>query len=248
MTTTDPSAPQLSLSGVRATITLSRPDEHNRIDPADIPHLMRCLDAVERQKDLRVLVITGTGSRTFSSGYTLTAILTHLDSSFEDLLDRLENFPLPTLCALNGSVYGGGTDLALCCDFRIGVKGSRMFVPAARFGLHYYPGGLRRFTSRLGPGATKKIFLTCLPLHDEEMLRVGFLTELVPAEELAASVETYVQALTEAEPSVVLSMKRHIDRLALGDSDPSLGQHDYQASLRSEELAHRLAEVRPVRR
>ena len=61
---------------------------------------------------------------------------------FEDMLDALESLDIPTLCALNGSAYGGGTDLALACDFRIGVRGCRLFMPAARFGLHYYPGGL----------------------------------------------------------------------------------------------------------
>ncbi len=222
---------------------LSRLAEHNRIDPADIPHLMRLLDQVEENPDVRVLVLTGSGARTFSSGYTITAILTDLNSGFEDLLDRLENFSLPTVCALNGSVYGGGTDLAICCDFRIGVKGMKMFVPAARFGLHYYPGGIRRFTTRLGPGAAKKIFLTCLPLIDEEMLRIGFLTELVAVDQLSSTVDIYVQALTEAEQGVLASMKKQIDRLAIGDADESIGRREYETSLRSSELANRLAKL-----
>ncbi|MES2538061.1 MAG: enoyl-CoA hydratase/isomerase family protein [Pseudomonadota bacterium] len=235
--------PQLDIAGSRATIKLARLEEHNRIDPSDIPHLMRLLDQVETNPEVRVLVLTGSGARTFSSGYTITAILTDLNRGFEDLLNRLENFSLPTVCALNGSVYGGGTDLAICCDFRIGVKGMRMFVPAARFGLHYYPGGIRRFTTRLGPGAAKKIFLTCLPLGDEEMLRIGFLTELVGVDQLSSTVDTYVQALTEAEQGVLASMKKHIDRLADGDTNEALGQHEYQASLRSSELANRLAKL-----
>ena len=73
------------------------------------------------------------------------------------MLDRLERFPLPTVCAMNGSVYGGATDLALCCDLRIGVRGSRMLMPASRFGLHYYPGGLRRYVGTLGLAAAKKL-------------------------------------------------------------------------------------------
>lgn len=234
------SAPVLSITGSRATITLSRLADHNRIDPADIPHLMGLLDDIEARNDIRVVVITGSGERTFSSGYTLTAILTELNSTFEDLLNRIEKFPLPTICALNGSAYGGGTDLAICCDFRIGVKGIRMFIPAGRFGLHYYPGGIRRFTNQLGPSAAKKIFLTCLPIHDEEMLRIGYLNELVEPSELASTIDRYVNALCETEQSVARSMKKHINHLAQGDEDESLGKLEYQASLRSPELALRL--------
>jgi hypothetical protein len=139
--------PSLTVAGATATIRFERPSEHNRIDPDDIPVLRRHLDKIATMPRLRAIVFTGAGQRTFSSGFTVSAILERLDRSFEDLLDAIEQFPLPTICALNGSVYGGATDLALCCDFRIGVRGTGMFMPAARFGLHYYPGGLRRFAA-----------------------------------------------------------------------------------------------------
>ena len=79
------------------------------------------------------------------------------------------------------AIYGGATDLALCCDLRIGVSTSRMFMPAARFGLHYYADGLRRYVSRLGPTAARKLMLTGCTIEADEMLRIGFLTDLVDA-------------------------------------------------------------------
>src|SRR3546814_16640851 len=86
------------------------------------------LERVARDPALRVLVLTGSGRQTFSSGYTLAAIRNELDDRFERVLDTLKQLPLPVVCALNGSVYGGATDLALCCDIRIGVRGSRLFI------------------------------------------------------------------------------------------------------------------------
>ena len=86
--------PLFTKEGTKATITLNRP-EH------------------------KFLVITGAGIKTFSSGYTIDAILTRMDDSFQMLLNRIEQFNLTTICALNGSAYGGGVDLAICCDFRI---------------------------------------------------------------------------------------------------------------------------------
>jgi enoyl-CoA hydratase/carnithine racemase len=239
----DPTAPQLNFSEGRATIQLSRPAEHNRIAPSDIGQIMRHLDEIERQKDTRVLVWTGLGDKTFSSGYTLGAIRNGLDSSFEDMLNRIEAFPLPTICALNGSVYGGGTDIAICCDWRIGVQGIRMFVPAARFGLHYYPGGLRRFVTRLGPVVAKRIFLTCMPLNDEEMLRCGFLQDLVERKSLDDAVEAYCSALQEGDAQAIASMKIHIDALASGNMDDAYGRKRYQETLASDELERRLSKL-----
>lgn len=232
--------PSLKLAGAVATIRFERPAEHNRIDPDDIPVLRRYLDQVAAQPLRRVLVFTGSGSRTFSSGFTVNAILERLDRSFEDLLDAIEGFPLPTICALNGSVYGGATDLALCCDFRIGVRGAGMFMPAAKFGLHYYPGGLRRFVAVVGLANAKRIFLTAQTLRAEEMLRIGFLTELVTRAKLDDRVAEYVAAIEECEPSVVKSMKRQLNALAAGNNAEGSSREAYEASLASKELRRRL--------
>jgi enoyl-CoA hydratase/carnithine racemase len=224
-----------------ATVRLARPGAHNRIDPVDIPVIREHLDAVARRSDIRLLVFTGTGTKTFSSGFTVDAITDRLDRSFEDVLDAIEQCSLPTLCALNGSVYGGATDLALCCDFRIGVRGSRMFMPAAKFGLHYYPGGLRRYVTALGATQAKRLFLTAQTLDADEMLRVGFLTELVARRTLDARVADYASALRDCEPSVVASMKKQLNAIAAGDAHAASSRTSYEASLRSAELRRRLA-------
>jgi enoyl-CoA hydratase/carnithine racemase len=231
--------PSLSVAGIAATIRFERPAEHNRIDPDDIPILRRHLERIATLPELRAVVFTGSGRRTFSSGFTVGAILQRLDRSFEELLDAIEQFPLPTICALNGGVYGGATDLALCCDFRIGVRGAGMFMPAARFGLHYYPGGLRRFTAALGAAQAKRIFLTAQTLRADEMLRIGFLTELVPRTRLDRRVAEYVAGLGECEPGVVKTMKRQINALAANEA-AGRSRSDYEASLASAELRRRL--------
>jgi enoyl-CoA hydratase/carnithine racemase len=234
-------APSLGIAGAVATIRFERPSEHNRIDPDDIPILRRHLDKIADTPQVRVVVFTGTGNRTFSSGFTVGAILKRLDRSFEDLLDAVESFSLPTIAALNGSVYGGAIDLALACDFRVGVRGTGMFMPAAKFGLHYYPGGLRRFVAALGATEAKRIFLTAQTLRAEEMLRIGFLTELVPRSKLEKRVADYAAALGECEPSVVKSMKRQINALAAGEQPQASSREDYERSLASEELRRRLS-------
>src|SRR5918912_2150287 len=123
--------PLLDIDGARATVRLNRPKYHNRIEAQDIAHLLSTFDRVEADHGVRVLVLTGTG-RTFCAGYDLSALQRgpgggELD--FARLVDRLERLAVPTVCALNGGVYGGGTDLALACDFRIGIRGIEFRMP-----------------------------------------------------------------------------------------------------------------------
>jgi len=240
------SAPTLQIVDAVATLTLRRPAQHNRIDPDDPAVLLRHLDEVRSHPSVRLLVLTGEGEKTFCSGYTLAQIGARLDRSFEDMLDALESLDVPTLCALNGSAYGGGTDLALACDFRIGVRGCRMFMPAARFGLHYYPGGLRRFATRLGESAAKKFFLTGMTLESEELLRTGFLTELVERNELQPRVDSYRDHIARCDAQAVRTMKRHLNAIVAGEWDEVSGRMAYEASLRSEETGRRLANLAEV--
>ncbi len=233
--------PGLDFTGATATILLRRPREHNRIDPDDIAVIRSHLAEIRRRDEVRVVVFSGAGDKSFSSGYTIQAIVETLNRDFEDLLDTVENYPLPTICALNGSVYGGATDLALCCDFRIGVRGSRMVMPAASFGLHYYPGGLRRYVTHLGLAEAKRLFLTAGAIDDEAMMRIGFLTDLVMPAQLWARVDEYTDAICRCEPSTLISLKRQLNAIAAADWEAAGSRQDFESSLRSKELKRRLA-------
>jgi enoyl-CoA hydratase/carnithine racemase len=237
------SAPTLEIADSMAVITLRRPGQHNRIDPDDPAVLLQHIEQVRAAPSVRLLVLTGEGEKTFCSGYTLGQIGARLDRSLEEMLDALETLDVPTLCAMNGSAYGGGTDLALACDFRIGVRGCRLFMPAARFGLHYYPGGLRRFVTRLGCSASKKIFLTGMTMDSEELLRTGFLTELVERDELQPRIDLYRDNIAQCDAQAVRSMKRHINAISAGEWDEACGRAAYEASMSSEETVRRLAKV-----
>lgn len=232
------------------TIRLTRVAHHNRIDPADIAGLREAIATASSDAASSdpasipasfALVITGTGTATFSSGYTLSALAAgNIDDAFESLLNELEACPLPTICALNGSVYGGATDLALCCDLRIGVEGSRMFMPAARIGLHYYPDGMRRYVRELGAAQAKRLFLTGMTIDAPEMLRIGFLTDLVAADQLTTRTAEYVEALRACEPNVVRSMKRQLNAIAAGNLPALIDRTAYESSLQSPAIAERI--------
>lgn len=224
-----------------ATITLCRPSQHNRIAPEDCSIIVDYVNQAAAKA--KVLVITGTGEKTFSSGYTLDAILDQLDDGFEDMLNVVENCSIPTICVLNGSVYGGATDLAMCCDFRIGLHGTRFLMPASRIGLHYYPDGIRRYVGMLGLSAAKQLFLAAKPIDSNAMLRVGFLTDLVSREDQPATLLSYIEHIMQCEPKVLRSMKQDLHDMAYGRANMETLRDNYEASLKSPELASRLATV-----
>ena len=247
--------PTLEVAGPRATIRLNRPRHLNRIEPADIETLVRLFAQVDADPALRVLVLTGTG-RAFSAGYHLGDLHERAEGagrgggvpSFEAMVNRLEALRVPTICRLQGGVYGGSTDLALACDFRIGHAGIEMFMPAARLGVHYYAAGMRRYVSRLGLNAAKRLFLTAERIGAAEMLRIGYLTSLVPEEaELDAAVEALATRIAGLAPLAVQGVKQALNEIAHGHLDlPALEARQVRCS-ESEDLKEGLAAFREKR-
>lgn len=216
-------SPSLEIEGRRATIRLHRSRHRNRIEPGDIARIFDHFDAIDANRDLRVLVLAASGPA-FSAGFHLGGFAEDREAAarapgFDAMVDRFERLRIPTICRLQGGVYGGSTDLALTADFRIGVVGMEMFMPAGRLGVHYYPGGLRRYVSRLGLNNAKRLFLTAEKLGAEELLRIGYLTQLVAAEALDTAVDRLAETLTAMAPLAVQGMKQALNEIGHGALD-----------------------------
>jgi enoyl-CoA hydratase len=243
------STPVLHIEGGRATIRLNRPKHLNRLQPDDLEALLKLFDRLEADPAIRVLVLTGTG-RAFSAGYDLGSIAERAartgeqqtaGSAFEAVANRLEDLGIPTICRLNGGVYGGATDLALACDFRIGVDTAEMFMPAARLGLHYYTGGIKRYVSRLGTDNAKKLFLTAERIDAPEMLRIGYLTAVAPFEALDEEVDRLATILAGNAPVAMRGMKRAINEFSRGQLDEAAADLRARDSMRGAEIKEGIA-------
>lgn len=241
------SAPLLTLGeGGIATLTLNRPRHRNRLQREDLHTLQAQLTAVAADRSLRALVLTGRGP-VFCAGYDLGALgqgeaaAADDPQRFERVVDQLEALPLPTVARLNGGVYGGATDLALACDFRIGVAGMALRMPAAYLGLHYYPGGLRRYVTRLGLAAAKRLFLLAETVPADQLLRLGYLDALVAETELDRAVAQLVQQLAANAPLAVRGMKASLDDIAGGRADSATLQQRVAACAASADLREGLA-------
>ena len=243
--------PSLEIAGRRATIRLHRARHRNRVEPGDIIRLLEYFDTVDANRDLRVLVMAASGPA-FSAGFHLGGFAEDKEAAakapgFDAMVDRFEKLRIPTIMRLQGGVYGGSTDLALTADFRVGVTGMEMFMPAARLGVHYYPGGLRRYVSRLGLNTAKRLFLTAEKLGAEELLRVGYLTHLVAPSELDAAVERLAATLESMAPLAVQGIKQALNEIGHGMLDIAACEERARTCKDSADIQEGLAAFREKR-
>ena len=242
-------APELAIEGAVATITLRRPEAANRLEPDDLSMLAAHIAQVNASEEVLVLRLESTG-KYFCSGYDIGRMGAQRAVDFDVMVNALEDARPVTLAVIQGGVYGGATDLALACDFRLGAHGIDMFMPAARLGLHFYPRGLERYVSRLGVDVAKRLFLTAERIDAAEMKSVGFLTHLVAAEMLAPTADALTTTLSGMAPLAMLGMKKHLNRIARNALDAQELQQDIARAAASQDLAEgrtAWAEKRPPR-
>jgi enoyl-CoA hydratase/carnithine racemase len=239
----DGTPPLLTVDGGVATITLNRPRHHNRLHDEDLRALIGHVQAVDRDPAVRVLVLAArvrSDAPVFSAGFHVGAFGDDAGAAvraFAAAADAVAAARPVTMAALNGSVYGGATDLALACDFRLGVEGMELRMPAAALGLHYYPSGLRRAVATIGLRAARRLFLLGLPLDAAALQALGFLDECVSAEDLPAAVRQRCEQVLALAPLALQGMKQTLQEMALGEDQPARWEARAAATYASADFA-----------
>ena len=237
------SAPVLHIEGGVATITLNRPAQRNRLENADLKALLAHFETVNQQPDVRVLVLTantaGQPKPVFCAGYDIGGFDEpgHGATFFEEIPDALAALRPVTICALNGSVYGGATDVVLACDLRIGLQGIEWRMPATALGLHYYPSGLQRYVSRFGLAGAKRAFLTARPFSAEQLNAMGLFEALVTPQEWDATLQALVQDILALAPLAVQETKKSLREIETGQADAARLREREHMTSRSADFA-----------
>ena len=238
-----PSAPVLQMANGVATITLNRPAQRNKLENGDLQQLLEHFDAVEHDASVRVLVLTANTTSqpkpVFCAGFDIGGFDEngHGSTFFEQIPDRLASLRPVTICALNGSVYGGATDLVLACDLRVGLQGLEWRMPATALGLHYYPSGLQRYVSRFGLLAAQRAFLTARPFDTAQLQALGLFEAVCEASDWAATVQALVRDVLALAPLAVQETKRSLNEIAAGDYNEARLRAREHASSASEDFA-----------
>ena len=226
-----------TIDGPRATLTLKREAAHNRLSESDLMLLQELIERIDANRDIRAAILTGSGARCFCAGFEIGDIenTDWEDNQFSRTIERLEAARPVFICALNGSVYGGACELALACDFRIGVSGMEMHMPPAKLGLIYFAPGLKRLVSRIGLGAAKRLLLSAETMSAETLLEIGFLDRLVAPEALSAETDALAARIEALSPLAVQGMKKLLNDIAAGELDADAAEQRALASFRSED-------------
>jgi enoyl-CoA hydratase/carnithine racemase len=252
MTPDDEGPPQLAIDAGIATIRLRRPSQRNSLRDEDLHALLDQLEQVDADVSVRVLVLRADlasgAAPVFCAGYDLGGFDagTHGPQLFERVPDAIEALRPVTVCALNGSVYGGATDLVLACDLRLAAAGALWRMPAAALGLHYYPSGLRRYVASFGIDAAKRAFLTAQPIPIEEI--ASLFVDIVAPAGFDAALEALVQQAASLAPFAAQATKQSLNEIAAGEFDAQRLREREAATLTSADFAEgraAFAERRP---
>ena len=198
-------------------ITINRPAALNALSSQVLADLNEVLDQVENSEDIRVVIVTGSGEKAFVAGADIKEMdLMSPIQAFEymtfanNTFTRLSDLRQPTIAVLNGYALGGGMELALSTDIRIGYEKTVVGFPEV--GLGIIPGfaGTQRMSRLIGTSRTKELIFTARTVKGQEAYELGILNKLVSVEELLSSAEELAAAMIKNAPLAVEKAKHVI--------------------------------------
>jgi len=218
------------IDGHVATLTINRPDKLNALNIETRGRMVRELDELAKNDDVRVVVITGAGDKAFVAGADISEfegrspvdqyrVMT--DSSVFLAVDR---FPKPTIAAINGFCLGGGCELAMACDIRIASERAKLGQPEINLGLLPGGGGTQRLPRLVGMGAALKLLYTGDFIRADEAHRIGLVDEVVPAGDVATRAKELAEAIAAKSPVALRLIKQAVRTSLRTPLDEGLSQ------------------------
>lgn len=227
-------------------LTIHRPEVRNALSKDVLADIRAVLEHTRDDDSVSVLVVTGSGEKAFAAGADINQLKNYtpasaLDAEMQRTYDLVEQFPKPTIAAVNGYALGGGCELAISCDIRIAAEGARFGLPEPTLGVLPGAGGTQRLARLIGTGRAIELILTGRFLGAEEALRVGLVTSVVPqgelldaARETAAKIaakgplavrlaKLVVRTGMDADQNTGLVVERLAQALLYGSSDKAEG-------------------------
>jgi enoyl-CoA hydratase/carnithine racemase len=193
-----------------ALLRLERPEARNAIDTQMLVEMLEHLAVVRADEAVRVLVVSSSDQMGLSAG---ADVKEQLDEEgkvrrmqlFADLYDAIVAFPKPTVAACHGDVVGGGAEVAVACDLRVGGANLRMRFPGAALGV---PVGPARLTTLCGLAAAKYLLFTSRTVGADEALRLGLVNRVAPAASTEEAALELAASVAAHPPEAVAQLKR----------------------------------------
>ncbi len=202
-----------------AWLKFNRPDVFNAMSRDVYTEIDKALGDIENDPDARVIIITGEG-KAFAAGADIKYMLENMPAGTDGydlsvythkVFDHLANMNKPSIAALNGMAFGGGLEIALCCDIRIASEKAKMGLPEINLGLIPGAGGTQRLQRLVGLGWAKHLIMTGEPINAQDALSIGLVTKVVPPDELISVAEELAGKMAKFAKYAVTGAKILLD-------------------------------------
>jgi enoyl-CoA hydratase len=223
--------------GPVAIIRLNRPEKHHAINSVMSRELIECLDALEADDEVKVIILTGSGEKSFCAGADMSEAMSRgtdgraTNDSAAQAAFRLSQCRKPLIGAVNGFAYGGGAVFAVMCDIRIASENARFRFVGASYGLSV---GASQLPRLVGAALAKELIFTARTVDADEALRIGLVNHVVPLPELERSVMDMAEAIAGNSTAAIRASKEVID-LATLDLDAVRREAEHNRELRAGE-------------
>lgn len=193
-----------------ALLQLDRPASRNAIDTAMLEELLAHLETAKADEDLRVLVLSSTDPMGLSAGADVREDLDRDGAIrrmqlFADLYNELTGFPRPTIAACHGACVGGGAEIAVACDIRVGGSNMRLRFPGAGLGV---PVGPARLVTLCGLSVAKYLLLSSKEIAVDDAHRWGLVHKVAPAARTEEAALQLAAQIAVHPPEPVATIKR----------------------------------------
>ena len=213
---------EISKNNHIVTLTINRPDLLNAMNREVLLEFISELKKIQSDKDIRVIIITGSGEKAFIAGADIKLMQKmNREEAFDfanlgqELANLIEKSAKPVIAAVNGYALGGGCEIALSCHLRIASDNAIFAQPEVKIGLLPGWGGTQRLPRIIGRGLANEIILTGRNVTAKEALDIGLVNKVVPQEELINTCFDIANMILKNSPNAIAESIKLI-RLAAG--------------------------------
>ena len=201
-----------------AVATIDRPKALNALNSEVLDDLNALVDTIEADPEIRVLILTGGGEKSFVAGADIgeMSALTRAEGEAfgkkgNDVFRRIETLPIPVIAAVNGYALGGGCELSMACDIRICADTAVFGQPETGLGITPGFGGTQRLVRLVGACMAKQLIYSAKNIKADEALRIGLVNAVYPPEALMPQAEKLAETIARNAPIAVRACKRAIN-------------------------------------
>ncbi|MFN0139141.1 MAG: enoyl-CoA hydratase/isomerase family protein [Pyrinomonadaceae bacterium] len=214
--------------GAVAVLTINRPDKLNALNTKVHTEGVAALDDLRKDDDVRVLVITGAGEKSFVAGADISEFegqtpVTQRDAFHErSLFNSIDAFPKPVIAMVNGFCLGGGNELAMACDIRMASENAKFSQPEINLGIMCGGGGTQRLTHLIGEGRSMEMVLTGDMIDAATAEKFGLVNHVFPADQLEAETMKLAEKIAEKAPIALQLSKEAVKFASRSNLDEGL--------------------------